>query len=81
MSLPGFTCYFNPLLAALRKLGDAGRPQQVFQTISRDLAIPPDVVQERLGSGAYKVREPNRVASGTWSSLALSTVHTGVSGS
>jgi len=35
-------------------LGGAALPKQVFQTISRDLAVPSNVLEEKLGSGASK---------------------------
>ncbi len=54
MSGSEFTQYATPLLAALRKLGGAARPKQVFQVIARDLAVPDDVLEERHGSGALK---------------------------
>jgi hypothetical protein len=56
--------YVNPLLAALRKLGGAGRPQQVFQFITRELALPSDVLGERLTSGGSRFE--NQVAWARW---------------
>jgi Mrr N-terminal domain len=79
MSLPEFTRYLNPLLAALRKLGDAGRPKQVFQAISRDLAIPNNVRDERLESGA--LRFENQIAWARWYLVATGFIdgsHRGV---
>jgi len=56
--------YVNPLLVALRKLGGAGRPQQVFQSITRELALSGDVLAERLSSGG--LRFENQVAWSRW---------------
>jgi hypothetical protein len=56
--------YVNPLLAALRKLGGAGRPPQVFQCITRDLALSSDVLAERLTSGGSRFE--NQVAWARW---------------
>ena len=64
MSLPAFTEYINPLLAALRKLGGAARPKQVFQAIARDLAASSDLLEERLGSGASRFE--NQIAWARW---------------
>jgi restriction system protein len=64
LSLPAFSQYVNPLLTALRKLGGAARPQQVFQTIARDLAVSSDVREERQNSGASKFE--NQIAWARW---------------
>ena len=64
MSLPDFTRYINPLLSAIRKLGGAARPKQVFQTIARDLGVSNDVLEVRLASGALKFE--NQIAWARW---------------
>lgn len=65
MSLPEFTQYLNPLLAALRKLGGAARPKQAYQTIARDLTLPASVLEERLASSGISKFE-NQIAWGRW---------------
>lgn len=64
MSLPEFTQYVNPLIAALRKLGGAARPKAAYQTIERDLSVPRDVLEERHNSGAPKFE--NQIAWARW---------------
>jgi hypothetical protein len=49
--VPQFMQCVNPLLTALRKLGGAARPQPVFQSIARELALSSDMLSERLSSG------------------------------
>jgi hypothetical protein len=64
MSLPQFMQYVNPLLATLRKLGGVGRPQQVFQSIAREMSLSPNLLAERLGSGGSRFE--NQVAWARW---------------
>ena len=72
MSVPEFARYINPLLAALRKLGDAGRPKQVCQMISCDHAMPCDVLEERLASGGSKFE--NQIAWARWYSVVTGDI-------
>ncbi|MBW3599256.1 MAG: winged helix-turn-helix domain-containing protein [Planctomycetes bacterium] len=64
VSLPAFMQYVNPLLATLRKLGGAGRPPRVFQSIARELALSNAVLSERLSSGGSRFE--NQVAWARW---------------
>jgi regulator of replication initiation timing len=64
VSLPAFMQYVNPLLAALRKLGGAGRPPKVFQLIRRELTLSNEVLSERLRSGGSRFE--NQVAWARW---------------
>lgn len=55
-----FVKWFGPLLDALRALGDSGRPREVSSRIAEDLALPDELLDETLKSGASKFH--NQVA-------------------
>lgn len=55
-----FVKWFGPMLDALRDLGDSGRPREVYSKIAENLAIPNEVLDETLKSGASRFR--NQVA-------------------
>jgi restriction system protein len=51
-----FVRYLNPVLDALRQLGDSGAPDEVVERIALDLSIPDDVQNELLPSGEPRFR-------------------------
>lgn len=55
-----FVKWFGPLLDALRDLGDSGRPREVSARIATNLALPDEVLDETLKSGASRFQ--NQVA-------------------
>ncbi|NEX23106.1 restriction endonuclease [Thiorhodococcus mannitoliphagus] len=55
-----FVKWFGPVLDALRDLGDSGRPREVYSRIAKNLAIPDEVLDETLKSGASRFQ--NQVA-------------------
>jgi restriction system protein len=55
-----FVKWFGPLLDALRDLGDSGRPREVYARIAKNLALPDEVLDETLKSGASRFH--NQVA-------------------
>lgn len=55
-----FVKWFGPVLDALRDLGDSGRPREVYLRIAKNLAIPDEVLDETLKSGASRFQ--NQVA-------------------
>jgi len=55
-----FVKWFGPVLDALRDLGDSGRPREVYSRIAENLAIPDEVLDETLKSGASRFQ--NQVA-------------------
>ena len=55
-----FVKWFGPVLDALRDLGDSGRPREVYSRIAENLAIPDEILDETLKSGASRFQ--NQVA-------------------
>jgi Mrr N-terminal domain len=55
-----FLRWFGPLLAALRDLGDSGRPREASARIARHLNLSDEVLDQTLKSGAGKCH--NQVA-------------------
>ena len=55
-----FVKWFGPLLDALRDLGDSGRPREVYTRIAKNLALPDEVLDDTLKSGASRFH--NQVA-------------------
>ena len=55
-----FVKWFGPVLDALRDLGDSGRPREVYSRIAKNLAIPDEILDETLKSGASRFQ--NQVA-------------------
>jgi restriction endonuclease Mrr len=59
---PQFVRFFGPILDALRKLGGSGTPEEVTDTITRDLSIPEKELNEMLPRGEPRVRNQIRWA-------------------
>lgn len=59
---PHFVRFVGPILDALRKLGGSGTPEEVTDTITRDLSIPEKELNEMLPSGEPRVRNQIRWA-------------------
>lgn len=55
-----FAKWLAPLLDALRSLGGSGNPKEVTERIAKDLAIPDEILEKTLKSGA--LRFANQVA-------------------
>lgn len=55
-----FIRWFGPLLAALRDLGDSGRPREVSARIAKNLNLPDELLDQTLKSGGSKFH--NQVA-------------------
>ena len=52
--------YFNPVLAALKKLGGSARPSEVCATVAQDMRLTNAALEETLESG--QSRFENKVA-------------------
>jgi restriction system protein len=57
---PQFVRFFNPLLDALRQLGDSGTPSEVCSMIAQQLSIPEEIRNEQTISGVNRFE--NQVA-------------------
>jgi restriction system protein len=55
-----FVKWFGPVLDSLRDLGDSGRPREVSDRIANSLALPDEVLDQTLNSGASRFH--NQVA-------------------
>lgn len=59
MAGPQFVTYFNPILKALRELGNSGTPAEVRATVAAQLNVPDEILNEQLKSG--QLRFDNRI--------------------
>ena len=67
MNGPQFVKYFEPIITALKKLGNSGTPSEVRQLVAETLQLNDEVLNEQLPSGSS--RFDNQVA---WAKFYLS---------
>src|SRR3954451_10202526 len=64
---PRFLTYVNPVVSALRKLGNSGTPLEVRRTIAEELGLSDSVLNEQMKTGSSRFE--NQVA---WARFYLS---------
>lgn len=54
LAISEFATYLNPVISALRRLGESARPDEVCSAVAEDLNLSDDVLDQRLKNGVSR---------------------------